>query len=479
MTTREKVMSVLLGGFIVVAGLGFLYYLFVYGPLVELEGTVKNADADLQAKKTALAKERANNKAIEEHSPRLKMASQISLPELPADLAAKEPHKLTTFRADLHRGYHKFLEGAFSKAGFDHDKVKITFKDPPKVVLPAAKGAGTGVGRAGQKAPPYVAMEFTVDATGPHDKMLAALRELQQAPVLHATKVISLEKPLQPKANMAKTDLILNLKIEVLQLQGAEKADPKALVDVPKRIEELKNKVNSLALLPSQYADTQSVLKNDWFLGKPPPPPRYRTAERLQEVPLLVQGEGPPTSPSARKEEPKDVLGVVKLDQVSHNGQRWTAYYYDQARGTEHTLNLGGLRGFELKDRYDNPLLKGEVINISTTEGIYFKTADGKVYHWAMGDVLLEALARPLDVVAVDKKSLLLKGLPDVAGLAVMSYGDVWYPYAPRPAAAYGMGAGLASLPTPKPRAGAATTSATKDETNTAKEATTSTRDGQ
>jgi len=477
MTTREKVMSVLLGGFIVVAGLGFLYYLFIYGPLVEMQGTVDNATNDIQAKKLELAKERAKNKAIVENSPRLGLASLISLPELDPALAKKEPQKLTTFREDLHRGYHKFLENSFVKAGFAHDKVKILAKAPPKVVLPAAKG--TGVGRPGQKALPYVAMEYTIDATGPHEKMLAALREIQQAPVLHATKSITLERPLQPKPNMAKTDLTLNLKIEVLQLQGAEKADPKAYVDIPKRIEELRNKVNSLALLPSQYADAQSLLKNDWFLGKPPPPPSYRSAERIQEAPLLVQGEGPATSPSARKEEPKDVLGVVKLVQVSHNGQRWIAYCYDQAKGTEQTLNLGGLRGFEFKDRYDNPLLKGEVINISTTEGIYFKTPDGKVYRWGIGDVLLEATAQPLEVIAVDKKSILLKGLPDVVGLAVMSYGDVWYPYAPRPAAAYGMGAGLATLPTPKPRAGAATTSATKDETGTAKEATTSTRDGQ
>ena len=48
--------------------------------------------------------------------------------------------------------------------------------------------------------------------------------------------------------------------------------------------------------------------------------------------------------------------------------------------------------------------------------------------------------------------------MDEIDGVAIMSYGDLYDTFSPQPAIAYGMGVGLAAIPTPARAAPAATT---------------------
>src|SRR5262249_12117302 len=92
-------------------------------------------------------------------------------------------------------------------------------------------------------------------------------------------------------------------------------------------------------------------------------------------------------SAASRVSEAKaEVLRLVRLTTVSHNGRRWEAFLYDQAKGgKEMRLNLGlVLSEFTIQDKYETEVLKGEVALIDD-KGLVFK-ADGKFYRVEVGE---------------------------------------------------------------------------------------------
>jgi hypothetical protein len=407
-------------------------------------------------------------------APRLSKWQTLSLPEPPS----RDPKDIAGFTTDLHTEYEKFLDSMLRKLGFvsgTNGTFAIYPKDPPmpEPGRPSAGGAATpgssvpgGNRAASSKGPPYLALNYTVVANGPYENLLKIIRDFHQAPVLHEIKSMTLERLNPNGKNGPKTsDLKLELNIEVLQVQGAEKLDGKTrktpLADPAT--------LGNLVLLPSQYSDFQPLLKNNMFLGKPPPPkpiPTVRKAERLEEMPtLLVREEVTPPPPTRPREELRDVLAFVRLTTLSFDGLHWQASMVNQATADpERQLSLGSQSTFVIRDRFENALVEGKVINISTTLGIYFQTSDGKVYHWGSRESLYDALQNPLEIVAIDQEVVLLKNWREVEGLAVMSNGDVLATYGPRPAAAYGMGVGMAGMLLPPSRAPAAADTTARQE---------------
>jgi hypothetical protein len=278
-------------------------------------------------------------------------------------------------------------------------------------------------------------MSYTVTATGQYKNILQAMESLYRAPVLHEIKNFTLETQAAGSRGGATKDLKATFIIEAIQVDGAEKRA--TLLPAPDKVKELPV-LASASVRNYQY----SLLQNDMFFGKPPPIVVKKGPERIKEAPQALAKAPTPPPPH---EDLHYVLGVVKLVQLVHNGRRWEAFYYDQSvGGDDRMLTLGFRNHFEFKDRYGNVILKGEVLNIPSTQCLYFKADDGHLYCWKLGQFLDEAVRHPVEMIAEEKKAILVKGIDEVPGVAMMSRGDLWDTFGPRPAVGYGFGVGLA-----------------------------------
>jgi len=450
MTTRERSLAGIFGCLILGVAVGGPYYTLYHVPMNTLEREITDGNADFVKKSQAVRQEGENSKKLLDASPRLEKWQTLSLP----DPGTTDTNKIHSFQDNLQGDYLKYLDGAMRKAGYSGANFTIT---PKEISRKSATTQGSAVSANKSKAPPFLTYSYSVTATGPYKDLLAVMESLYKSPVLHEIKTLSIEKP-DPKtsgtANLPAGSLKSIFTVEVLQVVGAEKYDgkkppipePGTRIDVP--------------VLASAGRDYQSLTKIDMFQGKAQEPKKEvkKGPERLKDYPLLVEGPMVEPTVTAKKTEPvREVLGVIKLTQITDNGRRWEAYCYNQATGSERLLTLGIRRDFEFQDKYENVMLKGEVVNIATTRGIYFRS-EGKVYRWGIGETLEEATRRPLAIMAEGKKVLLLKGVEEVDGLAVMSLGDVGEPYSPRSPVPYGLGVGLAGLMPPTPTKTAAGT---------------------
>jgi hypothetical protein len=434
MTTRERIITIFLGGFIFVAVAGFLYFVFYARPMSAVQDSIDAARADVAKKRNTLEVEKAKNKLVTTASPRLEKWQDLSLPEM----AGKDANKATAFQKKLQGDYLHILDDVMREAGFAANNFTITPKE-----LPKKSNTAMSKGPNAQKGPPYTAMSYTVTAKGPYKTVLTAMEKLYKVPVLHEIKSFTLEKEAETRGNQTKSqDLKATFVVETLQVEGADKKRETALPSTPP----------SVAVLADGREYLKSLIKYDMFFGKLPdkPVPVTKTVERLKVPPEAVAVAARPPDPKTKVEDIRYVLGVIKLTQLAHNGNRWEAFYYDQGVGGHDRMLNMRLNRFEFKDKYDNVLVSGEVINLSTTRGLYFRADDKHVYRWGIGEYLDDALRRPLGVVAENKNVMLLKGVEEIDGLAVMSLGDTWSPFPPRPATDFNMYVGLAgALATP------------------------------
>jgi hypothetical protein len=450
MTTRERIISAVLAAFILVVGGGFLYYFFYARPMAAIQDQINSASTDVDKKTKTLHAEQARNKNAFDASPRLEKWPTLSMPEI----ASKDPQKVVAFQERLQGDYLQMLDEIMRKAGFSGTSFTITPKELPKKPIGGGPLAGGGLGAGGgpisgangggglsgnnpqqpngkKGPPPYVAMSYTVTATGQYKNILQAMETLYRAPVLHEIKNFTLEKPADGTRGGSSKDLKATFIIEAIQVEGADKRPT---------LMPASDKVSGLTVLADR--DYQhSLLQNDMFFGKPPKPSVKLGPERIRERPELLTKAAEPTP----TENLHYVLGVVRLVQIAHNGRRWEAFYYDQSvGGDDRRLTVGFRNQFEFKDKYGNVIIKGEVLNIPSTQCLFFKADDGHLYRWGLGQFLEEAVRHPVEVIAEEKHAILVKGLEEVPGVAVMSRGDLLDAYGPRPAIGYGFAVGPA-----------------------------------
>jgi hypothetical protein len=89
------------------------------------------------------------------------------------------------------------------------------------------------------------------------------------------------------------------------------------------------------------------------------------------------------------------VLEAVRLTTLSHNGRRWEAYLYDQAKGgAEKRLNALTVTDFAIKDKYGTAVLEGKVVLIDERQLVF--QSEGKFYRLRCGDFLYPAVEHPL-----------------------------------------------------------------------------------
>jgi hypothetical protein len=112
-------------------------------------------------------------------------------------------------------------------------------------------------------------------------------------------------------------------------------------------------------------------------------------------------------------EDPREVLGVIKLNHIQNNGRRWEAYLFNQAlkpdseSTNERILNTVAANKLALQDRYGATVLDATVVHISSTQCMYLRAKDKegkeKYYRMNLGEFISDALAHPLDVVQESK----------------------------------------------------------------------------
>jgi hypothetical protein len=209
---------------------------------------------------------------------------------------------------------------------------------------------------AAKKAPPFLALTFGVHGQAKLDAIVRMLEEFHRTRLKHKIRNVAVQKPKKGE----KGDLEVNLTIEALQVTGAEARD---------------------TLLPSSPTLKPRVLAE--------PGRRYAAvAERNMFL-------GIPAAPSRLTEDRAEVLGVVKLTTLAHNGRRWEAYLYDQGKGgSEKMLTSTTITDFEVRDKYDSVLFEGTVVHLDSQQMVF--RSEGKFYRLHCGECLYPAVENPL-----------------------------------------------------------------------------------
>ena len=225
MTTRERRLSVMLIGFILVVGVGFFGYQFVIAPLNAKKERIRSLDDEIELREARVAR-------ITRRQPDLAKWKKLSLPPDPekknADSAVVQPGKspADNARADLaQREYEDELNKMLRAAGYAATDVGIIPKKPD------AKSAPT----LATKKPIYTKLIFTVQLKGDMASLVDFMGRFYKVRLLHQIRNITIQKPIgadlraaatvpggQQAAAAPSTDLDVTLTIEALVLDNAE-----------------------------------------------------------------------------------------------------------------------------------------------------------------------------------------------------------------------------------------------------------------
>jgi hypothetical protein len=236
MTTRERRMSIVLVGFIIVIGVGFFGYQFVLSPLSAKGVQIDSLNTDIANRLDRISR-------IQKRRPDLDKWKKLSLPPDKVDptkvTEAAVPGKAPgdNARADLaQREYEDELNKMLRASGFAAADVAIT---PLK---PDAKSAP----QLATKKPIYTKLLFTVQLKGDLASLVDFMGRFYKVRLLHQIRNLTIIKPLGVDMRAApspggapatpSTDLDINMTVEALVLDNAEKRTtllPEKPVDVP------------------------------------------------------------------------------------------------------------------------------------------------------------------------------------------------------------------------------------------------------
>jgi hypothetical protein len=231
-----------------------------------------------------------------------------------------------------------------------------------KVVPVAADRKGAPI--LSGKTPAYTKMAFTVQGQAALDGVVRMLQKFHSTPLLQEVRGLTLKK-----GPSTKGDLDVDMTVEALMVNGAEKRD---------------------SLLPSSTVPAPQVL-----------------AKPTRHYPdMLAKNIFTGVAAVARySEDRSQVLGVVKLTALWNDGGHWEATYYDQGKGGEEKrIKERWLNEFSVADKYDNVLVQGKVVRLDA-DGAVFQSGD-KFYRWICGQMLGAALDEPLKPDEVKKLGL-------------------------------------------------------------------------
>jgi hypothetical protein len=376
MTQRERVLTQVLLTAVLLIGGGMGCHVFVWQPLSEVHGRLLEARNELIQTQTDLSVQQREIDSLLRLRPRLAQWQMTSLPPRdPEDRKKKSKRGLGPEEikkrhvSSLQTDYERFLWELLRRNGFSADSIKIGTRQSDIKAVP----------KLPNKAPLYEPLTFTVAGRARLDGVVQMLADFHRTPLLHSVHNLSLSLPDQQRLAASRPgpgprgpmrggsggrELNVTMTVEALIVNGAK---------------------DRSALLPTLAAGTAQPR----VLAEP--------ARRYADMNLKNMFTGTPGAADLARgrENQRDVLRFVKLTHLAHNGRRWEAYLYDQAKGgAEKRVNSVTVTEFTVRDRYNNAVLEGEVVYIDELQVVF--RSDGKFYRLRLGDFLYPAIRTPL-----------------------------------------------------------------------------------
>jgi hypothetical protein len=206
----------------------------------------------------------------------------------------------------------------------------------------------------------YTKLAYKVTGQAKLSAVVAMLKHFYEDSLLHEVQMLSLTKPGTARQGAGPDDLDVVLDVQTLLVKDAEARTALKPTFADKTP-------------PPMHADGRSyddILKKNFFTG--------RNVEQ------------------ALSENPKEVLGAVRLTMVFWNGRRWEASFYDELKGGpgDERLVNANVPDFTVFDRYEHVVLKVKVVKIEDRLLVF--QANGKYYRLTTGDRLYPAIDKPL-----------------------------------------------------------------------------------
>jgi hypothetical protein len=394
MTTRERRMSVILIGFILVVGVGFFGYQFVVSPLNAKSSQIENLKGEV-----ANRLDRINR--IESRRADLEKWKKLSLPpdkEDKAKLEAVAPGKspADNARADLaQREYEDELNKMLRASGYAATDVAITPKKPD------AKSSPT----LANKKPIYTRLLFTVQLKGDLASLVDFMDRFYKVRLLHQIRNLTIIKPLGGDIRAAaanpgapaptpSTDLDVNMTIEALVLDTAEKRTtlfPEKPVDMPPL----------LSRTDAQYA---MIAGKNMFFGPAAAGPREPSGPTYLDAAPFVRLTGIASGTNGLEATLWDKYHdwEYKIAPHSLGGFKVEATYVLGGRKRTDTERSG--KTLALHDANGDVVIEWQIVRIEPREVILRDDAKGKYFALHLGEYLAnrKELTKPdLDALGI------------------------------------------------------------------------------
>jgi hypothetical protein len=470
MNPRERFLAMLVLGLVLVLGLGFGFFIFIHKPFSEQAARLDRARKDIESRVADLKKEKDKNEEILKADPRLAYWKQLSIPEP----KSKDPQEVKKQQDQMQVEYERYLSDLLRKSEFNPTTVQITSKafeskSTPKLSAKVPMYSMVSFHIAGQTSLKGLIGMMEGFHKTPLLHQIKDLRVIKpntprqggrpgdldvdfNIEVLQMTGAEKREALMPSVTPLAERVGELAVRIKDAEKIAGDARDEGFTGVSGKELAQLGTKLTELARRGKLLANTEGAENQltDLLtkLGDQKTIAFAETAESLagqikmlfsrlnkaEELKLVVLAESKRayddilnknmfTGRAGREarltEDPREVLGVIKLAHIQYNGRRWEAYLFNQAlkpdadNTNERILNTVAANKLNLEDRYGAPVLEATIVHISSTHCVYFKAKDkegkegkdgkDKYYRMNIGEFLTDALAHPLDVVQEDK----------------------------------------------------------------------------
>ncbi len=406
MTSRERRLSIVLIGFIIVMGLGFFGYQFILSPLSAKAQQIDNLTNDVAARLdrvTRIQKRRAD----------LDRWKKLSLPPDKVDPAkAAEPvipgkTPADNARADLaQREYEDWLNTTLKVSGFAAADVTIIPKKPDAKSAP----------QLATKKPIYTRLLFSVQLQGDLASLVDFMERFYKVRLLHQIRNLTITKPLRPAAaavaGVAATpsvDLTVDMTIEALVLDTAEKRTT-LLPDKPVLVDSL------LSRTDAQYAMIAG--KNIFFGPSPRGPSSEGDSNRYFDAAPFVRLNGIVSGPNGLEATLWDSFHnwEYRIAPRSLGGFHVEAQYTLGGRTRPDSERSG--KTLALRDSDGKIVDEWLIVRIDPREVILRDDAKGKYFALHMG----EYLAHRKELTKADLEALGIKPEPAKAPAKATPY---------------------------------------------------------
>ena len=192
MSNRERSLAAVLAGFLVLIGIGFVAYQFVFSPLAAKNKQIDGLNEDIRQRNLDVDEIQAAKRKFE-------TTRQMSLGN-----------------AGVSRGpYAELLKSLLVNAGFPVTALKISLKEPDTKTAPTIQGKKTA----------YTKLVYDISAKGELFYFVEFLKRFYEQPLLHAVKSINILRPSDAKAQ-ARGELDVTMTLEALVLENATEQSP-------------------------------------------------------------------------------------------------------------------------------------------------------------------------------------------------------------------------------------------------------------